>query len=201
MKEPELIIEELPFDGGVSLDDGGKAGGKAAVESVVEGADGPVVEAADEAAGESGGESAVESGDITGEESGKSRSKKDALRRIKEQVSEDDDAISGTVTLRQIVGGDYLLALVRHYLWFIVLVVLLTCVYVGVRYQCQQDVIEISRLEKELVDAKYRAMSSSSNLTEMCRQSNVLKALSENEDNTLTFPEQPPYIVEVRSEE
>ena len=102
--------------------------------------------------------------------------------------------------MRQIVGGDYLLALVRHYVWFLVLLVLLTCVYVGVRYQCQQDVIEISRLEKELVDAKYRAMSSSSNLTELCRQSNVLKVLSENEDNKLVFPEQPPYIIEVRSE-
>ena len=130
----------------------------------------------------------------------KKKSVGSTLRQLKEQVSEDDEVLTGAVTLRQIVGGDYLLALVRHYVWFIVLVVLLTCIYVGVRYQCQQDVIEISRLEKELVDAKYRAMSSSSNLTEMCRQSNVLKVLSENEDNELTFPEQPPYIIEVKSE-
>jgi hypothetical protein len=81
--------------------------------------------------------------------------------------------------------------------WFIVLVVLLTCVYVGVRYQCQQDVIEISRLEHELIDAKFRAMSSSSNLTELCRQSNVLKVLSQNEDNELLMPDQPPYIIPV----
>ena len=119
------------------------------------------------------------------------------LRQLKAQASEDDDAPIATLTLRQIVGGDFLLALVRHYVWFIVLVVLLTCVYVGVRYQCQQDVIEISRLEKELIDAKYRAMSSSSNLTELCRQSNVLKVLSENEDNELMLPDQPPYIVPV----
>ena len=128
----------------------------------------------------------------------KRKSKKaETLRHLKEQASEDDEAPIGTLTLRQIVGGDYLLALVRHYVWFIVLVVLLTCVYVGVRYQCQQDVIEISRLEKELTDAKFRAMSSSSNLTEMCRQSNVLKVLSQNEDNQLMMPEQPPYIVPV----
>ena len=119
------------------------------------------------------------------------------LQQLKAQASEDDEAPIGTLTLRQIVGGDFLLAFVRHYVWFIVLVVLLTCVYVGVRYQCQQDVIEISRLERELTDAKFRAMSSSSNLTELCRQSNVLKVLRENENNELLMPDQPPYIIPV----
>lgn len=131
----------------------------------------------------------------------KEQKKESTLRQLKERASEDDEAPIGTLTLRQIVGGDYLLALVRHYVWFIVLVVLLTCVYVGVRYQCQQDVIEISRLEKELVDAKYRAMSSSSTLTEICRQSNVLKVLSENEGNNLVMPNQPPYIIDVSKED
>ena len=125
------------------------------------------------------------------------REKAPTLRQLKAQASEDDVAPIGTLTLRQIVGGDFLLTFVRHYVWFIVLVVLLTCVYVGVRYQCQQDVIEISRLEHELIDAKFRAMSSSSNLTELCRQSNVLKVLSQDEENELQLPEQPPYIIPV----
>ena len=120
-----------------------------------------------------------------------------ALEQMKEQASEDDDAPAGTLTLRQIVGGDYLLTLVRHYVWLIVLVVVLTCIYVGVRYQCQQDVIEISRLEKELTDAKYKAMASSSNLTELCRQSNVLRVLRENQDTLLRLPNQPPFIIPV----
>ncbi|MBP5340368.1 MAG: hypothetical protein J6Z14_13890 [Prevotella sp.] len=119
------------------------------------------------------------------------------LQQLREQASEDDNATTGTQTLRQIVGGDYLFSLVRNHIWLIVLVVLLMCIYVGVRYQCQQDTIEISRLEKELTDAKYRAMSSSSNLTEMCRQSNVLRVLHENEDTLLQMPEQPPFIVPV----
>ncbi len=147
----------------------------------------------DEAAQE---EQNVTASPSTGEEQGVGST----LRHLKEQASEDDEAPIGTLTLRQIVGGDYLLTLVRHYVWFIVLIVLLTCFYVGVRYQCQQDVIEISRLESELTDAKFRAMSSSSNLTELCRKSNVLKVLSENEDNKLMVPEQPPYIVDVKGE-
>lgn len=178
MKEPELIIEGL--DDVKLEDDGLKADGQVAGEAASESADEPT--------------------GIVWEESQPAKGKEDTLRKLKEQVSEDDDIPAGTLTLRQVVGGDYLLALVRHYLGFIALVVLLTCIYVGTRYQCQQDIIQISWLEKELVDAKYRALSSSSNLTELCRQSNVLKVLSENEDNVLTFPEQPPYIIEVKSE-
>lgn len=141
-------------------------------------------------------EASAPAGDAAGAAKPKTKAQS-TLQQLKERASEDDEAPVGTQTLRQIVGGDYLLTLARHYVGLIILIVMLTCVYVGVRYQCQQDVIKISQLEKELVDAKFRAMSSSSNLTELCRQSNVLKVLSENEDNKLVIPEQPPYIVDV----
>jgi len=120
-----------------------------------------------------------------------------ALQQMKEQVSEDDDAPIGSLSLRQIVGGDYLFTLVRHHVVLILLIVLITTVYIGFRYQCQQDVIEINRLEGELVKAKYKALSSSSNLTEMCRQSNVLRL---NQDTLLEISDQPPFIIEVPEE-
>lgn len=120
-----------------------------------------------------------------------------ALQQMKEQVSEDDDAPAGSLSLRQIVGGDYLFTLVRHHVLLILLIVAITTVYIGFRYQCQQDVIEINRLEGELVKAKYRALSSSSNLTEMCRQSNVLRL---NQDTLLEISDQPPFIIEVPEE-
>ena len=123
-----------------------------------------------------------------------------ALKLMRESASEDDVAPVGTLTLKQIVGGDYLFTLVRHHIWLIMLIVLITTVYVGVRYQCEQDVLEIDQLEKDLVNAKYKAMSSSSNLTELCRQSNVLKVLHENADTLLKFSDQPPYIIEVPEE-
>jgi len=115
-------------------------------------------------------------------------------------VTEGDDAPVGSLTLKQIVGGDYLLLLVRHHIWLIVLIVMITTVYVGFRYQCQQDMIEIDRLEKELTDAKYKSMASSSNLTELCRQSHVLQVLRANQDSLLRISDQPPYKIEVRSE-
>ncbi len=112
--------------------------------------------------------------------------------------TESDDAPIGTLTLKQIVGGDYLLMLVRNHIWLIVLIVMIATIYVGFRYQCQQDMIKIDQLEKDLVDAKYKAMASSSNLTEMCRQSHVLQALRANQDSLLHISDQPPYKIEVK---
>lgn len=120
-----------------------------------------------------------------------------ALEQIRQQATEGDDAPVGSLTLRQIVGGDYLLLLVRNYIWLIVLIVLITTVYVGFRYQCQQDMIKIDQLEKDLTDAKYKAMSSSSNLTELCRQSHVLQVLRANQDSLLHISDQPPYKIQI----
>ena len=120
-----------------------------------------------------------------------------ALKRIKESTSEDDETPVGALTLEQMLGGDYLFAMVRHQVILILFVVFCFVFYIGVRYQCEQDVLEINQLEKDLVDAKYRALSSSSNLTELCRQSNVLRVLHENQDTLLHLSDQPPYIIEV----
>ena len=66
------------------------------------------------------------------------------LKEIKQSVSEDDTVPVGTLTLRKILGGDFLSAeLVRRNIWPLVLVVFFTVVYVAFRYQCQQDLILI----------------------------------------------------------
>lgn len=124
-----------------------------------------------------------------------------ALQLIKKNVREDDPKPSPTLTLRKILGGDILNAeLVRRQLWLIVLVVLFTIVYVAFRYQCQQDMIMIDKLENELKDAKYKALSSSSALTERCRESHVLELLKNDEDSLLHVADQPPYIIKVPEE-
>jgi hypothetical protein len=87
--------------------------------------------------------------------------------------------------------------MVRHHIGIIVLIVVFTIVYVAFRYQCQQDLIAIDKMEKELLDAKYKALSSSSTLTEKCRESHVLDALKNNKDSLLHVADQPPYIINV----
>ena len=122
----------------------------------------------------------------------------DKLKELKQRVSEDEQTPVGAMTLRKILGGDILSAShVRRQIWLILLVVLFTVIYVAFRYQCQQDVIKINQLESKLKDAKYRALSSSSTLTERCRESKVLEALRQNKDSVLHISDQPPYIISI----
>ena len=123
------------------------------------------------------------------------------IQMIKEQAREEDPKLTPTLTLRTILGGDFLTAdMVRRQIWLFVLMVIFTIFYVAFRYQCQQDMIAIDKLEKEVLDAKYRALSCSSTLTEKCRESHVLEALKQNKDSLLHVADQPPYIIYVEEE-
>ena len=64
----------------------------------------------------------------------------------------------------------------------------------------QQNLIKIDKLRNELQDVKYKALSSSSELTEKSRESNVLNQLQNNKDSVLKIPNQPPYIIVVPNE-
>ena len=123
---------------------------------------------------------------------------KDALKKIKENVHEDDPRPAQSLTFRSILGGDILTGeMVRNHIWLFAFIVALATAYVAIRYQCQQDVIAIDRLNAELTDTKYKALSSSSTLTEKCRESHVLDILKMNKDSLLHIADQPPYIINV----
>lgn len=123
---------------------------------------------------------------------------KETLQKIRETASEEDPRPSGQLSLRTILGGDLLTTdIVRSQIWLFVLIVAFAIVYVAFRYQCQQDMITIDKLERDLMDAKFKALSSSSTLTEKCRESHVLDVLKQNHDSLLHQADQPPYIIEV----
>ena len=123
---------------------------------------------------------------------------KKTIQMIKEKAKEEDPKPNSAMTLSTILGGDFLTAeMVRRQIWLFVLMVIFCIVYVAIRYQCQQDMIAIDKLEKQLLDAKYKALSSSSTLTEKCRESHVLDALKQNRDSLLHVSDQPPYIINV----
>ena len=136
--------------------------------------------------------------DIQEEQKSREHNTLEKLKEIKQNVREEDSVPIGTLTLRKILGGDFLSAdLVRRNIWPLVLVVVFTVAYVAIRYQCQQDLIQIDKMENELKDAKYKALSSSSTLTERCRESQVLKVLRQNNDSLLHVSDQPPYVIKV----
>jgi cell division protein FtsL len=122
----------------------------------------------------------------------------ETIKKIKETASEEDPRPSQQVNLRTILGGDILTAeMVRSQLWLFVLIVAFTIVYVAFRYQCQQDMQTIDKLETELKDAKNKALAASSTLTEKCRESHVLDILKQNKDSLLHIADQPPYIIQI----
>lgn len=121
------------------------------------------------------------------------------LKRIVSEIArEDERPISSDISIKKILGGEFLTArLVRRQIWLILLIVGFTIIYISNRYSCDRQRIEISNLTKELEEAKFKAMSAASELTEISRESNVLEMLRQNKDSVLHIPEQPPYIINV----
>ena len=123
---------------------------------------------------------------------------KETIEKIKQTASEEDPRPSSQLNLRTILGGDLLTTqMVRSQIWLFIMIVAFSLVYVAFRYQCQQDMIKIDKLEEKLRDAKFKALSASSTLTAKSRESHVLDILKQNKDSLLHQAEQPPYIIEV----
>lgn len=135
------------------------------------------------------------------DETSETENKMSAIEQIKASASEEDGKPSQTLSLRGLLGGDLLSTdFMRRQVWLILLVMVFIIVYVAFRYQCQQDMITIDKLEKDLKDMKYKALSISSTLTEKSRESHILDILKTSKDSLLKPSDQPPYIINVPEE-
>ena len=120
---------------------------------------------------------------------------------IAKQAIEEEASGSSSFTLRKILGGDILTAqIIRRQIWLVILIVFFVIIYISNRYNIQNDIIELDKLQKELQDTKYKALSTSSQITEKSRESNVLDMLKDNKDSVLHIATQPPYIINVPEE-
>lgn len=128
-------------------------------------------------------------------------SKRSLAQRLRESnVREEDEASSGRKRLRDIMGGETLVRQIKNNIWVIVLIALFTVTYVAVGYQCQQDAITISRLEGQVENAKLKALSSTSDLTRLSRQSSLENQLLQNGNEEIGTGPTPPYIIIVPEE-
>lgn len=135
------------------------------------------------------------------EENKEDKLKLELKEAIAQQAIEEEAPLSSNFTLRKILGGDILTAhIIRRQIWLFILIVFFIIIYISNRYSIQKDLIEIDQLQKELQDAKYKALSSSSQITEKSRESNVLNMLQNNKDSILHVATQPPYIINVPEE-
>lgn len=116
----------------------------------------------------------------------------------KEQIHEEDTpkvAHGNKMSLKNILGGDILANdFFRRQTRLLVLIMVFIIFYISNRYSCQQQLIEIDKLEKELTDMKYDALTRSSELMEKSRQSKIEEYIS-SQQSELETATNPPYLI------
>lgn len=96
---------------------------------------------------------------------------------------------------KNIIGGDILATdFFRRQTRLLVLIMVLILFYIHNRYACQQQMIEIDKLKKELTDIKYDALTRSSELMERSRQSHIEQYIL-TQKSELQTSTQPPYLI------
>lgn len=95
----------------------------------------------------------------------------------------------------RIIGGDILATeFFRRQTRLLVLIMFLTLFYIHNRYACQQKMIVIDQLKRELIDIKYDALTRSSELMERSRQSRIEDYIVERESELQTATN-PPFLI------
>lgn len=103
---------------------------------------------------------------------------------------------SKRLSLKKIFLGDFLINdILRRQAGLLALITIYTVIYISNRYSFQQEMIEIDRLRKQLIDIKYDALTRSSELTERTRQSRIEEYVS-TEHSDLQTSTSPPYVIE-----
>ena len=115
-------------------------------------------------------------------------------KQINEKTEKAKKAKNRT-SLKNIIGGDILATdFFRRQTKLLVLIMVLILFYIHNRYACQQQMIEIYKLKKELIDIKYDALTRSSELMEKSRQSRIEEYI-ETKESDLQTSTNPPYLI------
>ena len=111
------------------------------------------------------------------------------------QKKQKENASPKHMSIRSILGGDILANdFFKRQTSLLILIMILTILYIDNRYTSQQELIEIDRLKKELIDIKYDALTRSSELMEKSRQSRIEEYISTEESHLETATNRP-YLI------
>ena len=113
-----------------------------------------------------------------------------------QQAKEEPPATSPKhMSIRSILGGDILANdFFKRQTRLLILIMILTVCYINNRYKSKQELIEIDKLKKDLVDIKYDALTRSSELMEKSRQSRIEEYISTEESHLQTATNRP-YLI------
>ena len=111
------------------------------------------------------------------------------------QEGQKGEKVKRRTSLKNIIGGDILATdFFRRQTRLLVLIMVLILFYIHNRYACQQQMIEIDKLKKELIDIKYDALTRSSELMERSRQSRIEEYIATKERDLQTSTN-PPFLI------
>lgn len=117
---------------------------------------------------------------------------------VKEEAKEADDKPVSSFSLSKTLGGAIIAKAVQKQIGLVLLITLFLIIYISNRYLCQQQIVKIDKLERQLVEVRYKATVCKSILTEKSRESNIMKMLEAKGDSTLTVPTTPPYKIIIK---
>ena len=101
------------------------------------------------------------------------------LKQNTQQPKDGQSASPKHMSIRSILGGDILANdFFKRQTRLLILIMILTVLYIDNRYSSQQELIEIDKLKKDLIDIKYDALTRSSELMEKSRQSRIEEYIS-----------------------
>lgn len=99
------------------------------------------------------------------------------------------------MSFKSILGGEILANdFFRRQTKLMILIMVFILFYISNRYSCQQQMIEIDKLKKELIDIKYDALTRSSELMEKSRQSRIEEYIA-TQQSELQTSTNPPYLI------
>ena len=111
-------------------------------------------------------------------------------------------SVRNKVSVSYVLFGEFLSSgVIRRNVGFIVLVVCSSLLLIGNGYASQNEEKEATRLREEVEDAKYRALTLSSELMDRTRQSHIEEHLRQIGDSALKSPTSSPYILTVDTAE
>lgn len=114
-----------------------------------------------------------------------------------QEAHESETQPPSNFSLSRTLGGAILAHVIQSQIKLVLLITLFLIIYITCRYQCQQKMVEIDRMEQQLTAIRYKATVVTSFLTEKSRESNIMDMLEQKGDSTLQIPKDPPYKINV----
>lgn len=116
---------------------------------------------------------------------------------MEQEAHESETQPPSKFSLSKTLGGAILAHAIQSQIKLVLLITLFLIIYITCRYQCQQKMVEIDRMEQQLTAIRYKATVVTSFLTEKSRESNIMEMLEQKGDSTLQIPKEPPYKINI----